>query len=402
VVGANVSGTVEYYGGQANDGVSVTVASLDVETGSDGQASFRYDQDVLGAAGAGESLVSAPGWHVVELDVAADSRPAAPLLDTETTTVEIPYLVLPASSGEAGAQASAACYDDDASNSDRNGAEDRARLTVTPGGEATAALPEGEAILAGASAAVDQGGECRRGYAAARVIAFDAVVQACYNGEAGVHVTEAACAAGEPGDVSTAVLADQPVGEVLTGEASGEGGCFVRGEGGQDEATIAIGATGVDSDAPAAEALATTLFDCATSGAVHCRPHHECRSGGSYMAVQASAADGAVVVSVDTVPATDAATGASDPGATTARAEGACYYNDEGDQDSAHVSTAEDEETQTPAPDAVTAGVAACLQAASAGTFPDGGSYVRFETTVAGQAVTVTVDSVPVSAALAS
>jgi hypothetical protein len=104
---------------------------------------------------------------------------------------------------------------------------------------------------------------------------------------------------------------------------------------------------------------------------------------------------------VDTVPATDAATGASDPGATTARAEGACYYDDEGAQDSASLFLGPPEPgAEGPAPDAVTTGLSACVNAALAGDLPEGGSYVRFETSAAGQAATLTLDSVPLSAAL--
>lgn len=411
VDGAHITGTVQYYGAEAND-VGVTVASFEVQTDSSGQATFSYEQEILGAQPTDleASFLSAPGWHEIDIEVTASSRSAAPLQDNEFANDTIEYFVAPGapSEGEAGVHASAACFDGPASDDDRNGARDEARATVTTSGDTRTTTPGADNVTEGASTFAEQGGDCHRGFAQASLLVFDFILQACYDGEASVHVNEAPCpTAGDGFPVSPPVEDPTPEpGEppessperLAAWSVEGQGACYYDGEGAEDgaHATYQLG-EGLDTGRPGLDNVQAALSACA--GAL---TNGELPEGGSFLALTGSAAGGALAVQVDTVPVSDHLTGER-LGPTGAQAEGACFYEGEGGQDSASVFLGPPE----PAPEAsgpdvatVLAGLTACGNAVADGSTPDGGSHARFTATVAGSTVLVTADTVPVSNAL--
>lgn len=92
VADAIVEGEVLYYGSQGNT-VGAPVADFTTTTGSSGNATFEFDQDLMGSTGRGESLASFPGYHEIHITVSVPSDPSAPVDDTETADVMIPYHV---------------------------------------------------------------------------------------------------------------------------------------------------------------------------------------------------------------------------------------------------------------------------------------------------------------------
>lgn len=94
VEGAAVSGSVYYYGDVISP-IGIQTETFNVTTDVNGVASIDLTQDVLGAAGEDTSVISAPGYHEVEVDIEADSRPSAPIQDTETSSEELAFWVGP-------------------------------------------------------------------------------------------------------------------------------------------------------------------------------------------------------------------------------------------------------------------------------------------------------------------
>lgn len=92
VADAVVEGEVLYYGSQSNP-VGAPVAEFNATTDSSGNTTFTYDQDLMGSTGRGESLASFPGYHEIHITVSVPSDPNAPIDDTETVAVTIPYHV---------------------------------------------------------------------------------------------------------------------------------------------------------------------------------------------------------------------------------------------------------------------------------------------------------------------
>jgi len=284
VDGATVNGTVTYYGANQTS-ASAETATFSNTTNANGVYKFAYDQDVFGAA-PGESapsVVSAPGWHEITVDVESDSRAGAPVQDTETDSLTIRYFVEPA---------------------------------VPP--ETPSALPV-DAMMAGLDA---------------------------------------------------------------------EAACFYGDEGGQDAASATVTPAGPTLTAPDAETAVAALSACANALTDGSLP-----AGGSFAFVQATAGNEALVVTADSVPASQAAT-EGEPGATTLEGEGACNYDGEGGEDAAHVGT---EGASPPTIDEIAAALTACGSAATDGSLPGPSSYARFGATVAGGAVTVSVDTVPLT-----
>lgn len=411
VEGAVITGTVQYYGAEAND-VGVTVASFEVQTDSSGQATFSYQQEILGAQPTDlqASLLSAPGWHEIDLEVTASSRSAAPLQDNEFANDTIEYFVAPTapSDGEAGVHASAACFDGPASDDDRNGAQDEARVTVTPSGDTRTTTPGADNVTEGAATFAEQGGDCHRGFAQASLLVFDFIVQACYDGEASVHVDEAPCpTAGDGVPISPPVEDPTPEPpeppesspeEVAAWGVEGQGACYYDGQGAEDDAHVTYQfGEGLDTERPGLENVQAALSACA--GAL---TDGELPEGGSFLALTGTAGNGALAVQIDTVPVSDHLTGER-LGPTGVQAEGACFYDGEGGGDSTSVFLGPPEpEPEANGPDVanVLAGLTACGNAVADGSTPDGGSHASFTATVAGSTVLVTADTVPVSNAL--
>lgn len=95
VQGATVSGSVYYYGDIISP-IGFQTETFNVTTDVNGVASIDLTQDVLGAAGEDTSVISATGYHEVDIDIEADSRPSAPIQDTETSSEELAFWVGPA------------------------------------------------------------------------------------------------------------------------------------------------------------------------------------------------------------------------------------------------------------------------------------------------------------------
>lgn len=95
IAGAQVDMTVTYHGLAANDQVSVPIHNQTLTTKANGSVFWDFDQPLLGNAGRGESLLSAPGWHEITFRVATGSRPAAAVQDVETAQTTIAYWVSP-------------------------------------------------------------------------------------------------------------------------------------------------------------------------------------------------------------------------------------------------------------------------------------------------------------------
>lgn len=102
--GAHVSGVVNYYGTSLNSDNGVTTATFEDTTDANGVYEFSYEQEILGVQPTSlqASLLSAPGWHEIEISVTADSRTQAPVDDLETATETIQYYVGPAPAGPLG------------------------------------------------------------------------------------------------------------------------------------------------------------------------------------------------------------------------------------------------------------------------------------------------------------
>ena len=393
-----VTGTVIYYGAEAND-QGVGVGSFEVTTNASGVADFSFDQEIAGAAG-GQSILSAPGWHEIALTADAASRDQAPDNDQEVDRDSILYFVSPNVPPEGpdttGAHAEAACYDAPASEDNRSGAQDEARVAVEDGAP-TARAPAPGNVAEGAQTFAEQGADCKRGYAQATLLALGTYVQACYDGEVHIQLNEGQCPTSEESTFDPPAIPGGNAGQALAAGLQAEGACFYKDDGGEDTVQATADLEGLDATQPDLEAAQSALIACArglTSG--------ELPQGGSYLAVTGTAGDEAVVVTVNTVPASDLVTG-EDENATIAAVEGqgACYYGGQGAEDEASVFLGPPApDTTTPAAENVAAALTACGSAATDGSMPEGGSYARFTATMAGSTVAVSVDTVPLSDAL--
>lgn len=88
VADAQVAGQIVYEGTEGSQR-GVPGDERTVETDESGTAVFAFDQDAMASAGRGESFLSAPGYHVVDLEVMSppDQPGASP------AALEIPYIV---------------------------------------------------------------------------------------------------------------------------------------------------------------------------------------------------------------------------------------------------------------------------------------------------------------------
>jgi len=401
VDGAQVTGEVVYYGAEDND-VGMPVASFELSTDANGEATFAFEQEILGVQPTElkTSFLSAPGWHEIHLEASADSRSAAPLDDLENASDTIEYFVGPSvpPAGQSGAHAGAACYDGPASQDGRDGARDEARVMASTSGDTRTATPGSENVTEGAATFADQGGDCKRGYAQASLLAFDFMLQACYDSEASVHVNEASCPAAGDGIPLAPLLAGDADEQLVDFSLAGDGACYYDGQGAGDHSHVRFQlGEGLDTDRPDLVAAQSAIGACASG-----LTNGELPEGGSFLALTGTAAGDAIAVEVSTVPASDFATGQSEtPGATGVQAEGACFHQGQGGEDTASVFLGP-AEPQIDGPDADVAmsGLTACGNAALAGSLPGGGSHATFTATVAGSTVVATVGTVPVSAAL--
>lgn len=362
-------------------GVQHVVDRGQVQLPADGTFDIDFDDETAGYNLAGHYEVTLTAQEPIGRIDRPDQDPNSDGSGTASDTFEETVTGVFAKSFDAGQAAGTAVVEADGKCTyDGEGGEDSARIVV-----------EGDRIPPHAIE-YPASGQAQA--------ALTACGQAPLNGDSpggGSHAGVSVSFLGQSFEVSTV-----PVTDALTENAPGagaatvasiqaEGACHADGSGASDDGGVSVATSGVSADGPDSGAVQEAATACAGGGGP---------GGGSYLAAGASAAEGAVDADANTVPVTDLATGQESDVAAGAQAEGACYGGGSGAEDT----TSAEVDTEGPIPPhsvvypdtgAAETAILACLDAASAGETPGGGSHLTVTSSAAGQEATVS--TVPVT-----